>query len=224
MLEESGIEYRMIPVNIGRGDQFEPAFLTISPNNRMPAIVDHDVDGEPVPVFESGAILFYLGEKTGQFMPSDPIGRKEVLEWLFWQVGGLGPGGGQLNHFISYAADEHAYAIQRFRDEYDRLLGVMNRRLADRDFLAGDYSIADMASWPWMISYKHFGQSLDHLPHVKRWHQAMKARPGASRGIDAGKELRVFGKPDDEVREVMFGQTAQSVAAAEAAAKEGGEG
>jgi GST-like protein len=211
MLEECGLEYRVVPVNIRQGDQFAPEFLAISPNNRMPALLDHEALGGSISIFESGAILVYLAEKTGRFMPADLHGRFEVLQWLFWQVGGLGPGGGQLNHFISYAEEEHAYAVQRFRDEYDRLLGVMDRRLADRDFLAGDYSIADMASWPWMISYRHFGQSLDHLPNVKRWHQAMKARPAASRGIDVGKELRQFGTIDDKARQVMFGQTAQSV-------------
>ncbi len=214
MLEECGLDYRIVPVDIRSGDQFAPDFMAISPNNRMPAIIDDEAPGGPISIFESGAILTYLAEKTGQFMPSDPHGKYEVQQWLFWQVGGLGPGAGQLNHFQAYAEDEHAYAIERFSNEYDRLLGVMNRRLADREFLAGDYSIADMASWPWMISYKHFKQPIDHLPNVRRWHEAMKARPGASRGIDAGKKLREFKKPDADVRAVMFGQTAASVAAA----------
>lgn len=211
MLEECGLEYKLIPVNIGRGEQFEPEFLAISPNNRMPAIVDND-SGEdgPVSVFESGAILLYLAEKTGKFLPSDAAGRREVLQWLFWQVGGLGPMAGQLSHFVNYAPEPNPYAHQRYAKEYDRLLGVMDRRLADRPFLAGDYSIADMASWPWLLPYKRFGQSLDHLPNVRRWHDAMKARPAAARGVDVGKDLRTFGKPmDDKARKTLFGQTAK---------------
>ena len=210
MLEECGLPYRVVPVNIREGEQFAPEFLAISPNNRMPAMVDHDAAGDPISIFESGAILVYLAEKSGRFMPADAHGRFEVLQWLFWQVGGLGPAGGQLNHFISYAEDEHAYDSERFRREYDRLLGVMDRHLARRESLAGAYSIADMAAWPWMLGYKHFGQSLDHLPNVQRWHRAMKARPAASRGVDVGKELRQSGAMDDEARRILFGQTAKT--------------
>ena len=141
MLEELGVDYRMIPVNIGKGEQFTPEFLEISPNNRMPAIVDHDVDGAPVTVFESGAILYYLAEKTGRLMPSDPIGRKETLEWLFWQTGNQGPMAGQLSHFVNYAPDDQAYGKARYADEYDRCLGVLERRLTGRDFILGAYSI-----------------------------------------------------------------------------------
>ena len=155
MLEECGLEYRMIPVNIGRGDQFKPEFLAISPNNRMPAIVDHDAPKEfgdgPVPVFESGAILIHLAERTGRFMPQTRRGRKETLEWLFWQVGNLGPMAGQLSHFVNYAEGEHSYSHKRYADEYNRCLGVLERRLAGREFILDDYSIADMASWPWVL-------------------------------------------------------------------------
>jgi GST-like protein len=215
MLEECELAYNLIPVNIGRGDQFKPEFLEISPNNRMPAIVDHDVDGDPVPVFESGAILFYLAEKTGRFMPSDPIGRKETLEWLFWQVGGLGPMAGQISHFVNYAAHEgNEYSRERYANEYNRCIGVLERRLEGRDFIVGDYSIADMASWPWIMLYKKFGQTLDTFPNVARWHEAMRSRPLLRAGVDVGKEFRRQGSPSDEERKMLFGQTAATTAAA----------
>jgi len=219
MLEECELEYRMIPVNIGTGDQFKPEFLAISPNNRMPAIVDHDVEGEPVPVFESGAIFVYLAEKTGKFMPRDALGRKEVLEWLFWQVGNLGPMAGQLSHFINYAPEDIEYARLRYANEYDRCLGVLDRRLADREFIVGEYSVADMACWPWVVPYKRFDQSLDEFPNVRRWHETLKARPAAQRGLDLGSEFRRKGPPSDDERKVLFNQTAESIAAA-AATKE----
>ena len=213
MLEECGLKYRMIPVNIGAGDQFKPEFLAISPNNRMPAIVDQEVDGAPVTVFESGAILIYLAEKTGQFMPQDAPARKEILEWLFWQVGNLGPMAGQISHFVNYAPqDGNDYARDRYSKEYNRCLGVLDRRLEGRDFIVGEYSIADMASWPWLIPYKRFGQDLAAFPNVKRWHETLKARPAASRGIDVGKEFRRTGPPTDEERGNLFGQTARSTA------------
>lgn len=220
MLEECALEYRMVPVNINEGDQFKPEFLAISPNNRMPAIVDHDVDGAPVSVFESGAILIYLAEKTGRFMPSDPLGRKECLEWLFWQVGNLGPMAGQLSHFVNYAEKEgNEYSLQRYTNEYNRCLGVLDRLLAGRDFMLGEYSIADMASWPWVLPYKRYGQSLDEFPNVRRWHEAMKARPAVRAGVDLGQEFSRSGPPSDEARRVLFGQTAQSVVAAAKAAQ-----
>ncbi len=220
MLEECELEYRMIPVNIGRGDQFEPEFLAISPNNRMPAIVDHAVEGDPVSVFESGAILFYLAEKTGRFMPADPIGRKETLEWLFWQVGGLGPMAGQISHFVNYApAEGNDYSRDRYANEYNRCIGVLDRRLAGRDFIVGDYSIADMASWPWIMLYKKFGQTLEPFPNVARWHESMRARPTVRRGVDLGKEYRRQAPPSEEERKMLFGQTAASTAAS-ASAKE----
>lgn len=211
MLEECGLPYALRPVNIGTGDQFLPEFLAISPNNRMPVIVDHDcADGNPISVFESGAILQYLAEKTGRFMPRDTRGRYEALQWLNWQIGGLGPMAGQLSHFINYAPEPMAYAIKRYRNEYDRLLGVIDRRLADREFLAGDYSIADMAAWPWLVPYKRFGQSLNHLPNVQRWHGTMKNRPAVQRGVSVGKEFRTSESLDEEARKTLFGQTAGS--------------
>jgi GST-like protein len=213
MLEECGLDYRMIPVNISRGDQFKPEFLTISPNNRMPAIVDHDVDGDPVSIFESGAILIHLAEKSGQFMPVDDAGRREALEWLFWQVGNLGPMAGQLSHFVNYAQGEHGYSKQRYANEYNRCIGVLERRLEAREYILGEYSIADMISWPWVLIAKPLGQSLDDFPNVSRWRGAIKERPAVQRGVDLGKELRRSAPPSDEERKVMFDQTAESTAA-----------
>jgi len=212
MLEECGLAYRMIPVNIGKGDQFKPEFLAISPNNRMPAIVDHDVDGDPVPVFESGAILFYLAEKTGRFMPKTPLGRKQTLEWLFWQVGNQGPMAGQLSHFVNYAPDDQPYSKDRYAREYDRCLGVLERQLSDRPYILGDdYSIADMIAWPWVLIAKPLGQSLDAFPRVAAWRNAIKERPAVQRAVDLGKDLRRKAPPSEEERGVLFGQTAGTV-------------
>ena len=211
MLEECGLEYRVIPVNIGRGDQFKPEFLAISPNNRMPAIVDHDEGDGPMPVFESGAILIHLAEKVGRFMPQTRRGRKEMLEWLFWQVGNLGPMAGQLSHFVNYAKGELPYSHKRYADEYNRCLGVLERRLAGREFILEDYSIADMASWPWVLIAKPLGQSLDGFPNVARWRETIKQRPAVQRGVDLGKDLRRSAPPSDEERRVLFNQTAQDV-------------
>ena len=213
MLEECGLDYRMVPVNIGRGDQFEPEFLAISPNNRMPAIVDHDGAGAPVAVFESGAILIHLAEKTSRFMPRDPAGRKEALEWLFWQVGNLGPMAGQLSHFVNYAPGEEPYSLKRYADEYNRCLGVLERRLEGREFILGAYSIADMASWPWVLIAKPLGQPLDAFPNVARWRQAVKERPAVQAGVDLGKELRRNTPPSEEERKIMFNQTAATARA-----------
>jgi GST-like protein len=207
MLEECGLPYRMIPVNIGKGDQFDPAFLEISPNHRMPAIVDHDVDGDPIPVFESGAILLYLAEKTGRFLPSDPLGRKEMMEWLFWQVGNQGPMAGQLSHFVNYAPEAQDYAKQRYANEYDRCLGVLERRLEGRDYILGDYSIVDMICWPWVLIAKPLGQSLDSFPNVAAWRQRVKERPAVQAGVDLGKEFRRQGPPSEAERRVLFNQT-----------------
>lgn len=212
MLEECGLEYEIVPVNIGRGDQFEPEFLAISPNNRMPALVDAEAPGRPVSLFESGAILTYLAEKTGRFMPRELHARFEVLQWLYWQVGGLGPMAGQLSHFVNYAPKAVPYAHKRYANEYDRLIGVMERRLADREFLAGDYSIADMASWPWLRPFKRFGQSLDAFPEVRRWHEAMKSRPAVRRAIEIGGDWQKPGEMDEEARKILFDQTAESIA------------
>jgi GST-like protein len=213
MLEETGLPYRLVPVNIGRGEQFRPDFLAISPNNRMPAIVDHAPadGGGPLSVFESGAILLYLGEKTGKFLPADLRGRYEVTQWVMWQMGGLGPMAGQAHHFRQYAPEKIAYAIDRYTNEVNRLYAVMNRRLSDREFLAGAYSIADMAAFPWVLPYQNQGQKLEDFPHLQRWFEAMKARPAVARGLEVGKELRSPTGLDDEAKKVLFGQSAKTV-------------
>ena len=216
MLEECNIPYKVIPVNLGKGDQFKPDFLSISPNNRIPAIVDHEGSkGKKVSVFESGAILMYLGEKAGKFLPEDPIKRVKVLEWLFWQVGGLGPMAGQVSHFVNYAPNfpgDHSYSEKRYKNEYDRLLGVMDFVLNEKDFLAGEYSIADIASFPWITAYKRYEVDLDKFPNVRRWFDNIKNRPAVRKGIDVGKEQRNFGKGiTKESLGNMFNQTAKSV-------------
>ncbi|HYZ42684.1 MAG TPA: glutathione S-transferase N-terminal domain-containing protein, partial [Stellaceae bacterium] len=198
MLEECGLKYRMIPVNIGRGDQFKPEFLAISPNNRMPAIVDHDEADGPVSVFESGAILIHLAERTGRFMLQSRRGHKEILEWLFWQVGNLGPMAGQLSHFVNYAPGEHPYSHKRYADEYNRCLGVLERRLDGRQFIVDDYSIADIACWPWVLISKPLGQPLDEFPSVARWRETIKQRPAVQKGVDLGKELRRSAPPTEQ--------------------------
>ncbi|MDQ0468722.1 glutathione S-transferase N-terminal domain-containing protein [Labrys wisconsinensis] len=211
-LEEVGLAYRVIPVNIGKGDQFKPDFLAISPNNRMPAIVDHDgPGGAPISVFESGAILQYLGRKTGRFYPADERTRVEVDQWLFWQMGGLGPMAGQANHFRLYAPEKIPYAVNRYTNEVNRLYGVMNRRLADRAFLAGDYSIADMACLGWARGWERQGQDLNEFPHFKRWLETLLARPAVQRGLavtteDAGKSNLAT---DKAAQAVLFGQRAR---------------
>lgn len=211
MLEECGLAYELREVNIGRGEQFSADFLRISPNNRMPAIVD---DVTEISIFESGAILMYLAEKSGQYMPGEIGPRYEVLQWLFWQMGGLGPMAGQLSHFVNYAPEHNPYAHERYKNEYDRLLGVMNTRLADRDCLAGDYSIADMASFPWVAGYKRFGTDLDNFSHLRRWFDTLKSRPAVRRGMDAGEDWSRPQLTDEESRKILFGQTAQTIAKA----------
>lgn len=206
-LEEMKIPYVLRPVNIGQGEQFEPAFLKISPNNRMPAIVDPDgPGGKPISVFESGAILQYLGRKSGKLYPADERGRVQVEEWLFWQVGGLGPMAGQAFHFLSYAQEDVSYAKKRYADEVHRLFGVMDKRLATKKFLAGAYSIADIACWGWVIAAINF-QPLDEFPNLKAWNERMGARPAVKRGHALGAELR---KPmTDEQKKILFGQRAR---------------
>ena len=212
-LEEMELPYRTVLVNIGRGEQFEPDFLAISPNNRMPAIVDHEPSGggAPISVFETGAILLYLAEKCGRFLPSDPRQRIEVTEWLMWQMGGLGPMLGQNHHFRIYAPEPVPYAIDRYTKETGRLYGVLDRRLEGREYICGDYSIADMACWPWIVPHERQGQKLADFPNVSRWYETMKTRPGLQRGFDVGKEIRqaMSAGPDDEARKVLFGQSAQ---------------
>ncbi len=182
-LEETGLPYRIHPINIGKGEQFAADFLKIAPNNRIPAIVDNDTaDGQPLSLFESGAILLYLAEKTGKFIPQDLRGRQEVLQWLFWQMGGLGPMAGQNHHFNRFAPEKIPYAIKRYVDETARLYGVLNKRLGDRPFVAGEaYSIADMAIYPWIVSHKWQEQNLDDFPHLKAWFERIQARPATQR-------------------------------------------
>ncbi len=208
MLEECGLEYATIPVDIGRGDQFAPDFLDISPNNRMPAIVDHETG---ISVFEGGAILMYLAEKAGRLLPAETAPRYEVLQWLFWQTGGLGPMAGQLSHFASYVDEPVPYAETRYANEYDRLLAVMEVRLRDREFLAGDYSIADIAAFPWVRPYRRLGNDLDRFPNLRRWFDALKARPAVRRGVDLGKEWRRDESRNRKAKSVMFGQNAETV-------------
>jgi GST-like protein len=209
MLEELGLPYNIMPVNIGKGEQFQPSFLKIAPNNRMPAIVDHEPlgGGAPLAIFESGAILEYLAEKYGKFMPKDARGKYDVLQWLYWQMANLGPNSGQANHFRNYAAEKIAYGIKRYTDEVNRLYGVMNIQLADHEFLAGAYSIADMASWPWVILYERMGQDLNEFPHLKRWVDTMGARPAVAKGKAVGEELRA--EMSEEAKKVLFGQRAR---------------
>mgnify|MGYP001215216944 FL=1 len=225
MLEECSLPYRIIPVNLGKGDQFKPEFLAISPNNRMPVIVDDDgPKGEKISVFESGAILLYLGEKTGKFLPSLQIDRIKVLEWLFWQVGGLGPMAGQVSHFVNYAPNfpgDHSYSEKRYKNEYDRLLGVMDNILSEREYLAGDYSVADMASFPWVTAYKRYEVDLNKFKEVRRWFDTMKNRPAVRKGMDVGKDERTFAqKPSKESLKMMFQQDSDSIARAAEEKKE----
>lgn len=209
-LEEAGLPYEVKYVNIGKGEQFEPSFLKISPNNRMPAIIDPEgPGGEPISVFESGAILQYLGRKTGKFYPSDERTRVEVEQWLFWQVGGLGPMAGQAHHFRQYAPEKVPYGINRYTNEVNRLYGVMNKRLADREFLAGDYSIADMASIGWVKPYKNQGQDLEDFPHLKRWFETIMERPAVIRGLEVGQEHRRNIAEDKDAQKVLFDQRAR---------------
>jgi GST-like protein len=215
MLEEAELPYAIVPVDIGRGAQLTPEFLAISPNNRMPAIVDRAPvgGGEPIAIFESAAILQYLAEKSGRFMPKDARGKYAVLQWLAWQVAHLGPSSGQNYHFRNYAAEKIPYAVERFGNEVNRLYGVLERRLAESEFLAGDYSIADMAAWPWMLGHEGQGQVLAEFPSVKRWMDAVAARPAVEKGRRVGSELRKSATLDDEARRSLFGQTAKSVTA-----------
>ncbi|WP_119417751.1 glutathione S-transferase N-terminal domain-containing protein [Desertibaculum subflavum] len=212
-LEEAEVPYRIVPVNISTGEQFKPDFLAISPNNRMPAIVDHAPagGGAPVSVFESGAILLYLAEKTGKFIPSDLRGRVEVLQWLFWQMGGLGPMLGQNHHFGQYAPEKIPYAIDRYVNETNRLYGVLNKRLETREFMAGAYSIADMASYPWIVPWKRQGQNLDDFPHLRRWFDAIRNRPATLRAYEKASAINTQPTVSEEAKKVLFGQTAASV-------------
>jgi GST-like protein len=211
MLEELGVPYEVNYVNIGKGEQFEPSFLRISPNNRMPAIVDPEgPDGEPISVFESGAILQYLGRKFGRFYPADERSRVAVEEWLFWQVGGLGPMAGQAHHFRQYAPEKIQYGIDRYTNEVNRLYGVMNKQLAGREYLAGEYSIADMAAVGWVRPYRNQGQDLEDFPHLKRWFDSIMARAAVQRAVEVGQERRSNLSDDKEAQKILFGQKARA--------------
>jgi len=207
-LEETGLPYTLKPVNIGKGEQFDPAFLAISPNNRIPAIVDHaPKDGGPaLSVFESGAILQYLAEKSGRLLPADPRGRMEVLQWLYWQVGGQGPMLGQNHHFVQYAPERIPYAIARYVKEAERLYGVLDRRLAGREFIAGAYSIADIAAYPWTVSHRKQQVNLDDFPNVKRWFEAVGQRPAVRRAYEIAQRINTVPTITDASRTILFGQ------------------
>ncbi len=214
-LEETGLPYRIVPVNIGRGDQFKPEFLAIAPNNRIPAIVDQAPadGGPPVSVFESGAILVYLAEKTGRFLPRDLRGRNEVMQWLFWQMGGLGPMAGQNHHFVHYAQEKIPYAMDRYVRETSRLYQVLDNRLHGREYVAGEYSIADMAIYPWIVPWERQRQNLDNFPDVKRWFEAMRARPAVERAYALAPKINTTpAVSDEESRKLLFGQSAQTLA------------
>lgn len=210
-LEEAGLDYRIQPVDISAGDQFKSEFLAFSPNNRMPAIIDHaPVDGgEPITVFESGAILIYLADKIGRFLPTALRPRKTVLEWLMWQVGGLGPMAGQNHHFVQYAPEQLPYAIDRYVKETNRLYGVLNRRLAGREWVADEYSIADMAIYPWVVPHKRQRQQLEDFPELQRWFEAMRQRPAVERAYAKAAPWSNRPAVTEEGKKLLFGQTAQ---------------
>ncbi|WP_420346613.1 glutathione S-transferase family protein [Pelagibius sp.] len=208
MLEECSLEYRTHLLKLAEGDQFKPDYLAISPNAKMPAIVDHGVVGDPVSVFESGAILFYLAEKTGRFMPTDPLGRKETLEWLFWQSANQGPMAGQLSHFKNYAPDGEDYGFKRYLGEYERNLAVLERRLEGRDFILDTYSIADMMAFPWAFIAKPLGAALDDFPRIADWRGRIKQRPAVRRAIDLHKDKQNRGLQNASNNSLLFNQTA----------------
>ena len=208
-LEETGLPYSIKPVNIGKGEQFKPEFLAISPNNRIPAIVDNEPagGGKPISVFESGAILQYLAEKTGKFLPADLRGRTEVMQWLFWQMGGLGPMLGQNHHFRNYSNEKLTYAIERYVKETERLYGVLDERLADREFVASDYSIADMACYPWIVLHERQGQDLDDFPNLKRWFDKIQRREAVQRAYAVAKNINPAPPGmTEEAKKILFGQ------------------
>ena len=209
MLEECGLDYHTHLMRLSEGDQFAPEFLAVSPNAKMPAIVDHDVEGEPVSVFESGAILIYLARKAGRFIPEGPLAEKEMLEWLFWQVGNQGPMAGQLSHFVNYAPPGEDYGRERYLGEYDRNLGVLENRLGGRDYILGDYSIADMISFPWAFIAKPLGASLEEFPNVAAWRGRIKDRPAVRRAIDLHKDRQNRGQATAQNNSVLFNQSAE---------------
>ncbi|MBA2442582.1 MAG: glutathione S-transferase N-terminal domain-containing protein [Rubrobacter sp.] len=207
LLEELGLPYDLVPINIGNGDQYEPEFLRISPNNKMPAIVDPEgPGGESISVFESGAILLYLAEKTGRFYPEDPRGRYDALQWLMFQMGSVGPMLGQAHHFRQYSPERIQYAYDRYTNEAARIYGVIDRHLAEREYFTGEYSIVDMAVFPWLVPHENQGQDLDDYPNLARWYRTLQERPAVQRGLDVGKELRQpVEEMDEESRQKLFG-------------------
>ncbi len=209
-LEEAGLEHKLMLVDIGKGEQYKPDYLAISPNNKVPALVDHAPSdgGAPISLFESGAILVYLAEKTGRFMPQDLRGRYEVLKWLFWQMGGLGPMAGQAGHFLVFAPEPVPYAIERYVKELARLYGVLDRHLAGREYIAGEYGIADMACYPWLVSHAGHGQDLAEFPNLARWFEAVRARPAVQRAFVHARDVYAGGRKhlSDEQRRNLFGQ------------------
>jgi GST-like protein len=214
MLEELGLAYAIQPVNISQGEQFAPDFLRIAPNNRIPAIVDHAPadGGKPLAIFESGAILLYLADKTGQFMPADLRGRNECLQWLFWQMGGLGPMAGQNHHFVQYAPEKLPYAMDRYVKETARLYGVLNKHLSDgRDYIGGDYSIADMAAYPWVVPHERQRQDLNQFPALKAWLARIQQRPATQRAYEIAKSVNTAPTVDEKAKSILFGQDAQTV-------------
>ena len=216
---ETGLPHRVIPVDISKGEQFKPAFLAISPNNKIPAMIDHAPSdgGAPIELFESGAMLIYLADKIGRFLSGDLRGRNEVIKWLFWQVGGLGPMAGQIGHFNVYAPEKIPYAIDRYKRETHRLYGVLDKRLADREFIAGEYSIADMASYPWIVPHKGHGQSLDDFLHLRRWFETIARRPAVMRAYDGVEDSYTSNRRmSDEERQVLFFGTQANGAASQA--------
>ncbi|TMJ34642.1 MAG: thiol:disulfide oxidoreductase [Alphaproteobacteria bacterium] len=222
-LEETATPYKIMPINIGTGEQFKPEFLAVSPNNRIPGLVDHAPagGGAPIAVFESGAMLLYLAEKTGQFLSRDPRARIDAIQWLFWQMGNLGPMAGQNNHFSNYAVEKIPYAMDRYRNEVNRLYGVLNKRLADRAYVADDYSIADMAIYPWIVPWERQGQKLSDFSHLKRWFESIRSRAAVGRAYAKAKEINpnMGGIRTAEERAILFGQTAASIERAAAQAR-----
>jgi len=212
-LEEVGLPYNIVPVNISSGDQFKPEFLKISPNNRIPAIVDQKPadGGVPISVFESGAILLYLAEKTGKLIPQDLRSRTQVLEWLFWQMAGLGPMAGQNHHFSAYAPEKIEYAINRYVNETGRLYAVLNKQLANREFIAGDYSIADIAAYPWIVAHEIQSQNLEDFPNLKRWFETIKARPATIRAYEKAEAFKTQALDPDKLRDLLFNQSAKTI-------------
>ena len=213
-LEEAGLDYRVKPINISKGDQFAPEFLKIAPNNRIPAIVDHAPPdgGGPIAIFESGAILLYLADKTRRFIPQDLRGRNECLQWLFWQMGGLGPMAGQNHHFVQYAPEKLPYAMDRYVNETSRLYGVLNKHLSDgRAYICGDYSIADMAAYPWVVPHERQRQDIGSFPALQRWFERIRSRPATQKAYDLAKSINIAPTVDDKSKSILFGQDAKTI-------------